>query len=342
MHLRWRNLTTPLGFVAIVGLANGCKSETPIDNPPPPPPEGPPITSVTKAAQTGTAFYSPFDGAPSPTADKIYFTALTEEGVPGVFGVDTAGGEPTKLHAGSPLQGPFSLVTSFDGSTIFVSDVSGEADTDEETEAVPVRGRIFAMPAGGGTPTALAASENASPRSLDLVQENGSDVLYFTGLDETGAPAIFKMDTAGTSKTKVFAGEPLSDPSGIAVAANGTVYVADSEAKPNGTGGVVKIENGTATVIVTDLKLGFPAGIALELDGSALYVSAFSDEDSTAIVHRVVLADLSVVSFNQGIEGNTESAGLHRAHSANTYAWANAQGSIAKPQGGAVYMLKGR
>lgn len=326
----------PLQVVALIGAAaTGCSKNDNIEPTPPPPPAGPPITSVSAIATTSETFWSPFDGTPSPNADKIYFTALTEDSAPAVFMVDAAGGAPTKLHSGDPLEAPFSLVTSVDGGTIYVADLSADAETE-------TRGRIFAMPSGGGVPTSMTGSEGTRPRSLDLVQENGADVLYFTGLDDQGQPAVFRMEASGGSATVVHAGAPLSDPSGLAVANNGTIYVADSQAAIDGSGAVVRIENGTATVIAGEMALGFPAGIALELDGSALYVSGFQPEKATSMVYRVTLADNAVVTFDDGIAQNIESAGLHRAHQTNVYAWANADGKKSKPSGGAVYVLRGR
>lgn len=335
MTLRWPLGLRPLSVAALISAAaTGCSKNDNVEPTPPGPPAGPPITSVSAIATTSETFWSPFDGTPSPNADKIYFTALTEDSAPAVFMVNATGGAPTKLHSGDPLEAPFSLVSSLDGNTLYLADASADGETE-------VRGRIFSMPAGGGTPTSLSASEGTRPRSLDLVEENGAEVLYFTGRDAQGRPAVFRLEVAGGSATVVHAGAPLSDPSGLAVANNGTIYVADSQAD-GGDGAVVKLESGNATVIAGQMALGFPAGIALELDGSALYVSGFEPDKATSMVYRVTLADNSVVTFDDGISQNIESAGLHRAHAANVYAWANADGKKNKPAGGAVYVLQGR
>jgi hypothetical protein len=75
--------------------------------------------------------------------------------------------------------------------------------------------------------------------------------------------------------------------------------------------------------------VGFPAGIALSQDDSAILVSALDPATRTDQVVRIDLVSKQQATVNMGIGTFEEAAGLHRAANAEVYAWCDstAEGS---------------
>jgi DNA-binding beta-propeller fold protein YncE len=317
--------------LAVIGLA-ACKADTQQQ------PEPETAYDAVPAA-IGSDFWSPFDAAPSPLADMIYFTALTADGA-GVFKVAAENGTPQALHVGEPLTAPFGVMPDTANASVFVVDSGSEgivADDDVDTTT----GRIFEISTSGGTPQSLTAAEGTVPKSLDIVSSGGSDRIYFTGRDpQTLAPAVFSMDTNGGSLTTIASGAPLADPSGIAVVSDGTIYVADVAAM-NNEAAILRIRNGAVEVFKTGLRVGYPAGIALTLDEKALFVSGLKKDEGTSVVHVIDLATGNVSAFDKNIAQNENSAGVHRAHQSDAFAWADSKGTPNNP-GGTVYFIPKR
>ncbi|MEQ8278098.1 MAG: hypothetical protein RMA76_28615 [Deltaproteobacteria bacterium] len=325
--------TAGLSLMLGVG-AVACKGESTTEQPPPDENQNSaPLTSVEPVAENSD-FWSPLDAAPSPDGKIIYFTAMNEDG-PAVMSVEP-GSQPTVLATGGLLVSPFSIIPSLDGSRLFVVDSGAEGDTE-------VTGRVFSMSSSGGEPSALSAADGTMPKSLTVAEVDGEERIYFTGVmaDDETTPAIFSMLADGTDFNVELSGEPLVDPSGIAVTGNGTIYVADSNADELGNAAIVKVENGAASLLASDLRVGFPAGIALDFEERALFVSGLAKEDSSSLVYHIVLDSKEITRISDGISHNSESAGVHRAHAADVYAWANADGDPSEPSGGTVYLLKG-
>lgn len=276
----------------------------------------------------------PMDAVPSPDGKQIYFIAFStvadEDGIgtlrlPAIFKA-APGAAPQKLFEGSPLGAPFGITISDDGQTLFIAD-SG-ADTSEDRSD----GKVFSMSVAGGTPTPLAGTDGLAPGGI----EAQGDSLYVTGR-QNGQPGVFKMGLGGGNVTALATGGPFVDPSGVAVAKDGTVYVVDS-GSPMGAqsfASVVKVAAGKTEVLVDGLSVGHPAGIALVKDETAVLVSALDPATSTDRVYRVELASRQKRELSSTIGDFSESAGLHRARQADVFAWADthANGS------GTVYVL---
>lgn len=299
------------------------------------------VSSALAIAPTGEMFWSPQDSIPSPDGTQVYFIARAPEGArnadsAGVFRVAASGGAVTKLHSGAPLAAPVNLTVSSDGSTLFVVDTSAD-------DGMEHQGRIFSLSTAGGAPSAVTGADGTQPAGIDLVKDGGSDVLYFTGRDPSdGTPAIFRMSATGANRATVLKGGLLRQPSALAVNKSGVVFVTDGSAtrSPN-AGAILKIENGVASMFAGGLRLGFPSGIALVQDESAILVSALDPMSGGAIVYRYDAASKQKATFNTGIAQNTESGGLHRARNADIYAWANADGCRRCSAGqGAVYLVR--
>jgi sugar lactone lactonase YvrE len=194
------------------------------------------------------------------------------------------------------------------------------------------------VPAAGGTPTVLSGTADHAPRGLALVKEEGVDQIYFTGRNPAdGEPGVFKVAASGGTVQGLVKGAPFSDPNGIAVTRDGTLYIVDTAAGDltAGSAQVIKVADNTATVFHEGLKVGFPAGIALSQDDSTALISAMDPVRGTDVVVRLNLAENKEELFNTGIEAFEEAAGLHRAANAEVYAWCDstANGS------GTVYVL---
>jgi sugar lactone lactonase YvrE len=271
------------------------------------------VTTIAPIAKL-TGDQSPLDAAPSPDGSSIYFTTRGSSGV-GVFRVPAAGGTPEPVRVGSPFVNPVGIATSSDGTQLYIADMQASAN-----------GVIFSLPAAGGDAAPLTGSEGRAPRGLDVRQQGGQDMLYFTGITPTGGqPAIYSLAASGGTATLLASGAPLIDPDGIVVTGGGTAYVSDHTGA-GGQGRVVKVEGGAVTTVVDTVRLGRPAGVALTLNEGLLLVSSLqADRDND----QVLLVDLA--SHQSGIvtkvvgENIGSSGGLHRARNTNTFAWADVQ-----------------
>jgi len=274
---------------------------------------------------------SAFDTTPDLEGKTLYFTSLGAQGA-GVYQAPSDGTAttPKALAAGDPFVSPFGIAIGTDGKQLFVADPGADAGND--------KGAIFVVPTAGGAPTVLSGSEDATPRSLEVTQEGGKDVVYFTGTDKTdGQPGIFKIAAAGGAITAVVKGTPFRDPAGIAIAKNGDLYVADTVASSASTADILLVSGGKVTPIITGVRVGYPCGIALTKDDSALFVSALDPSTLTDMVIQVTLATKATATISQGIDTFSEAAGLHRAKNADIFGWAD---SSAGPAGGKVFVVK--
>lgn len=273
------------------------------------------IASVNQAAPADG--WAPLDSVPSPDAQTIYFTANGSSG-PAVYSVAAAGGEVTALASGAPFIAPWGLSISTDGQTLYVADLGGEAASDGNV--------IFALPTSGGTPTRLEPTAGSRPNVPEIVSENGTDTLYYSGFDPADQqPAIFKLDPSqDAAPSVVFKGAPLSWPSGVAVTKAGIVYVVDMEAAGNARGALFRIQEGKAEKLADQIRTsGWIAGATLTLDDALLLVSTLHAEQGTAQVLVVNIASGELGLINKGISENTGAGGVHRAHQVNAFSWAD-------------------
>lgn len=282
----------------------------------------------------------PWDATPDPDGNIVYFTATGELGS-GVFRVAAAGGETSAVAAGDPFVSPLGLAMSLDGERVYVADAKAGSS-----------GQIFVVTAAGGEVTPLAGTEGSTPRAVEVASENSSDVLYFSGVDPAdGQPAVMRIGASGGELELIAKGAPLVEPGGIAITADGIVYVADRLASGNGLGSVFRIEGGNIETIAENFRAGTPVvGATLTLDEGALLVSALAPHRDRAQVLLIVLSTLERAIVNKGIFANAGSGGVHRAHNANLFAWADSsrgkRGSVGRVdtsqgvEAGGVYFLQ--
>lgn len=270
------------------------------------------IDTPTPVAVGGTIFQTPLDAVPDPTGMTVYFTASTAAGESGVFAVAVTGGDVRPVLVGAPLVAARGLVVSSDGRTLFVADPAG-----------PGGGVVYALPSGSGPATVLDQARGTAPQALDLVSVGGTDRLYSAGADPgSGQGMVSVVDLATGAAAIVRIGAELAGADGTAVSTSGDIFLALP-----GTNGredtVVRLHEGAVEPVLSGVRLGAPAGLALTLDEQALWVSALAD-DGTSEVVVVDLASGATHSFNDVIGANHRSGGLHRALAGPSFAWANA------------------
>jgi sugar lactone lactonase YvrE len=279
-------------------------------------------TPSADAATQGGDFMRPLDTVPSSDGSQFYFTAMGSQGM-GVYQVAAAGGMARALATGTPLVSPLGIAISADDKTLFIADAAAGYDPNNPAGADKV-GALFTLAASGGSPAVLAGTEGSRPRAVELGSDAGTDTLFFSGQGASdGRPGVFKIPAAGGAVSAVFSGDPLTDPGGVAVARDGTVYVANTTSAQDGTASIYKLKDGAATLVAGDLRSGYPAGIALSQNGGTLLVSGRDRTLGTDVVYRIALDTNTVTQFAMGIENNTDAGGLHRARSADVFSWAD-------------------
>jgi hypothetical protein len=276
-------------------------------------------------------YSAPFDATPNPDGTMIYFTAVTEGGAGGVYQVTAGGGEVVVLHEGAPFAEPQGIAISTDGQTLYIAD-----------QAAAGGGNVFVLPTTGGTPTPLAGSEGLKPRAVEVGREGANDVLFVTGSDpRSKLPALVRFPLAGGEQQVVAAGAPLVEPSGIAIAHDGTVFVADRSAAGEGRGSMFRINGEKIETIASGFRTSGPVvGAALTSDDTTLLVSSLAEADQSAQALLINLKTLEQALFNKVIGANSGAGGLHRAYNRNFFAWADARPPRPRLPGGGVYALE--
>jgi 6-phosphogluconolactonase (cycloisomerase 2 family) len=158
------------------------------------------------------------------------------------------------------------------------------------------------------------------------VSQSGQQVIYFTGKDPgSGQPAVLTLPTGGASTpTIVVKGTPLVVPDGVTVTRSGILYVTDRQATGGGEGKVFKIDRGTVSTLIEQVKLGNPAGIALSANESLLLVSAYQKNSSYDQVLVIELATQRTGSVTRVVGQNTSAGGLHASPGKEgVFSWAD-------------------
>jgi hypothetical protein len=290
-------------------------------------PEGPSVAINAAANDSDRSF--PLDATPSPDGSNVYYTALSNDAdgnrVAGVFSVAADGGNVTMLASGDPLAAPVGITTSADGNTLFVADPGAD-----------VGGGILTVPSGGGGAAVLMGTTGYRPQGVTVAEVNGKSAVYFTGIDPTSGDAgVFSVDPAGGTVVALATGSPFGEPGGVTVTSSGDAFVADA-LSANGTSAVIRVSGGTASVFVDRIGVGFPAGITALHDDSTLVVSGLDPATQSDIVYFVDVAAGKLSALTDTVGAFHTPAGLHRAHDADVFAWADSRANDT----GTVYVLR--
>lgn len=295
--------------------------------------------SSTSSGGTGKAELSaavtditPIDATPDGAGDNVYVVGLDKDSSAVINQAKMDGSAPsTPLWTGDPLVSPLNIAASTDSKTLFIADPAAE-------DAADKLGRIFTIPATGGTLDIVTNADGYRARGLEIMSEDGKDMIFFAGTDPMGEAGIFKVPADNSGPVvPVASGGGMVDPSGVVVSANGAVYACDTVQDADGLGSVFSVKDGVATTIATGVRAGFPCGVSLSSDDSTLIVSALDPEKHTDTVVLINLSTNEITYFSDGIDTFLESAGLHRAKDGgNTYAWADSQAG----ETGTVFRVK--
>jgi hypothetical protein len=210
------------------------------------------------------------------------------------------------------LIAPFNMAS--DGKdTLWVADIGGGDDG---------QGAVLQISIASGSSTPLAAGFHAQGLATDKAGK-----VYFTGKDpSSNLPGVFHLD--GT--TPVVTGGQFVSPSGLDIADDGTIYVADPAAgrdlddgqiNGSGQGVVFKVVGTTVTVVTAGFEAGYPTGIAIGPDGRII-ISAYKDRgQQSAIILVDPKAPASPSVITDKLEDTFSSAGLHRSRTTGLMAW---------------------
>jgi DNA-binding beta-propeller fold protein YncE len=285
-----------------------------------------------QAAANDALIRAPLDATPSPEGKHVYYTAFKRgddgEDVPGVFGVAADGsGAIDTLVAGDPLQAPIGIAVSLDGSKLFVADPAAGPNA---------RGAVLSLASAGGDASALPGTEGYSPKGLAIAKVDDQEYLYFTGHDPATAVAgLFRVAASGGSVETLASGPPLDDPSGVVISTQADVYVVEAAVDEHAAR-VLRLRKGKLESFLENIGVGFPAGITLTHDDSTLLVSGLDLQSKRDVVYFVNVASGELSRLSQTVGAFSEPAGLHRAHDADVFAWADSEANSS----GTVYVLK--
>jgi sugar lactone lactonase YvrE len=299
---------------------------------------GPPAlgASFTPTAATASGDYTlPLDSVPTSDGKTFYFTAMSNNGTDmGVFRVDAAGGAATPVFVGAPFASPFGIAISSDDSTLYIADSAAGHDPNDPA-GDSKSGALYTLPVGGGTPTVVAETVGLRPRGVEVSKKDNNDVVYFTGTGTDGRAAVFKLE--GGLQT-VAAGDPLTDPGGVAISRTNQVYVTNTAQGDSGLSSVYQVDSGTPTEIAGGIRVGYPAGISISQDGKTLLVSGQDATLGTATVYRINVDTREVSSVNAGLENNPDAGGLHRARNSDVFSWCGV--TVGTGGSGLVYRIE--
>jgi sugar lactone lactonase YvrE len=289
------------------------------------------LTPAAQSTQMDATFRTPLDATLSPDGKTAYFVAVESDEAAVYKTAAPSTSAPTKLAGGAPLATPFGIDITSDGNTLVLSDADAVMNPDQ-----PQYGELFALSTSGGTPQVVSGASGYRPRAVIVVTEAGIDVAYFSGTEpSSGLPGVFKVPVTGGTVTTVAKDAPLTDPSGLTVASDGTVYLIDADDPGTGTARLMKVSGGMASQLKGGLAIGYPAGIALSQDEKTVLVSALDPSTHTDAVLRVPAGGGDPEVISAGIDTFEEPAGLHRAKNVDAYIWADSRAN----GGGTVYVI---
>jgi sugar lactone lactonase YvrE len=284
------------------------------------------------AAANDASIHTPTDATPSPDGTRVYYTAFSQnaagEQSAGVFSVAADGGGPISMLAlGAPLLSPVGITSSLDGKQLFIADSAAGADGG---------GALLSLSADGGPASILAGSEGYRPAGLTVAKQGEVESLYFSGrTPDTGVAGLYRTTLSGGAPESVANGAPFEDPSGVVLAANGDAYVVDN-ASDTHAARVLRVRGGQVSAFVENIGVGFPGGITLTHDDGTLLVSGLDPQTKHDVVYFAATATGKLSRLTKTVGQFAEPAGLHRAHDANVFAWADSEANAS----GTVYVLQ--
>lgn len=287
--------------------------------------------AIQQDTMTG-AFLTIFDAVPSPDGKKVYFTGVDMNGNTGAFWTPVGNGiqNATQASSGNVLVAPIGVAISSDGNTLYIAD-PGALDSSGGDDGV-----IWSLALPNATPTAVAGSGGIYARGLTVQQGGSGDTLVFTGVNGGGQAGLFSLAAGGGTAMTVAAGAPFDDPSGVTVDSNGDYFVFDVTAGGSHRADVIKVAGNTPSVVLSDLFVGYPAGITTSATGGGIVLSGLAAASGPDILSVVNASGQSSPLVSSGLSNLRNAGGLHRAANANVYAFVDSAGDGTD----AVYVIR--
>ncbi|MCS6915378.1 MAG: hypothetical protein RMK29_03925 [Myxococcales bacterium] len=215
----------------------------------------PPGPQVPARSQSIATLDRPLAAVLDPTGKTVYATTIDINGNAQLVSISASGGEPARIATAEVLSYPVGLAIKPDGSALFVADIGDPGGSSDEA------GGVIQVSIRGGS-TRFALGELRHPAGI-AVSHDGRE-LFVTGVSaEDGRPGVWRFAESGGPPTAIYKGDPLRGPSGIVMAEDGTLYVADPTALGPRDGAVIRIGSGGAAVLNrAPIQMSFPAGIA--------------------------------------------------------------------------------
>jgi hypothetical protein len=309
--LRWAHLCP-----ALLAVACSSTADKPAE-------EAGPFKSMTVSANDSSQVVATQAGVPLGDGVVAFLASDATTLAPGVFRAE--GNEIAPVHVGDFVS-PFDIDVAGDGSVVV-------ADSSFGLEA---GGALLGVSLESGELTTLGA-DGYHPVSVTVGREGAhADSIYFSGRNpETGDPGVFRL-TADGSLESLYEGEPLVEPSGIALLEDGGVIVGETSLNGGTEAALYVIEAGTASVLVRGLRSSWPFGIALTPDEAAVIVSAQDPHSYNDSVYTVPVAGGAPTKAAEFAE-EMSSGGLKQGRDAGIYAWASTS-----KDGGTVFTVVAR
>lgn len=190
-----------------------------------------------------------------------------------------------------------------DSTYVYVADVGVDA--------------VFHFDIATATRSMMEGTDGLGARALHI----GGDNLYIAG-----DGALYSIYRHGAPTPTMLATGFPGFIDGVTRTDDGTLYVTGEAVGGAGAeeGAVFEIVDGAPVVLADGIHIGTPAGVAITPDDATVMVSSLSDEGTSQVV-LVSRADGSTSIFDDVINENTDSGGLHRAADVpNVYAWVDA------------------
>lgn len=278
------------------------------------------------------AFTTIFDAVPSPDGTKVYFTGVDINGNTGAFWTPVGNGiqNATQASAGNLLVAPIGVAISSDGGTLYIAD-PGALDTSGGDDGV-----IWSLALPNATPAAVAGSGGIYARGLTVTASGGSDTLVFTGVNGSGQPGLFSLAASGGTAMTIATGAPFDDPSGVTVDSSGNTFVFDVTAGGSHRADVIKVAGNTPSVVLSDLWVGYPAGITTSATAGSIVLSGLAAASGPDTITVVNSGGQSSPLVSTGLANLRNAGGLHRAANANVYAFVDSAGDGTD----AVYVIR--
>lgn len=280
---------------------------------------GPDMAAVTPgvpptSAATVATFDRPLAAVVSPDGVTAYVTAHEPgTGAAALYSVPVAGGSPTKISTSKPLNHPLSMAISPSGQTLYIADSAGGTETGNDDA-----GTVYSSDLNGSISGATYTGFRA-PGGI-AVSADGSN-LFITGFEKgnAGEPAVFTVSASGGTASVLAKGMPLVNPSAVVSGADGAVYVVDALSLGSDKAGVIKVQDGKASLFnKTSLKVGFASGIALIGPGSTDFLITGNNGVGAGVVYQLTTAG---VATPLSLTGGTyfDPATIARAANANVW-----------------------